>query len=250
MAYTVKQLADLAGVSVRTLHYYDEIELLAPASVGENGYRRYDEAGLLRLQQILFFRQLDFRLDEIKAILDRPDFDLLQALQGHRAELEKRSANLERLIRTVDLTIARLKGELNVSDGDLFVGFDEEKQAQYAQEARRRWGSSEVDASAKLWSGYSAEKKTTILSEGEAIRRDLQAAMSKGPTSPEVQQIVARWHQHLRYFYEPSIERLRGLGQLYVDDPDFRATYSKLDPKLPEFFRDAIAFYCKGRTNG
>jgi DNA-binding transcriptional MerR regulator len=235
-------------VSVRTLHYYHEIELLVPARVGENGYRYYDEDALLRLQQIMFFRELDFRLDEIKTILDRPDFDVVRALEIHRAALKDRSANLERLIQTVDKTIARLKGDPNVSDQELFQGFDEAKQAQYAEQARQRWGSSEVDASNKQWGSYSPARKATILSEGDAIRRDLYSSMSKGPTSPEVQQVVARWHQHLRYFYEPSIERLRGLGQLYVDDPDFRATYAKLDPKLPEFFRDAIEFYCKGKT--
>ena len=247
MAYTVKQLADLAGVSVRTLHYYDEIGLLTPDAYGENGYRYYDEGALLRLQQALFFRELDFRLDEIKSIVDHPDFDVLSALQAHRVTLEERAARLQGLIVTVDKTILRLKGELGMSDRELFEGFDEEKQKQYAEEARRRYGSAEVDDSMKRWGGYSAAQKGQIVAEGEQISRDLAASMSKGYDSPVVQQIVARWHQHLRYFYEPSVERLRGLGQLYVDDPDFRANYVKVDPKLPEFFRDAIVFYCKGK---
>ena len=135
-----------------------------------------------------------------------------------------------------------------MSDQELFQGFDEAKQAEYAEQARNRWGNSEVDASNKQWGGYAPAKQAAILSQGEAIRRDLYASMAKGPSSPEVQQIVARWHQHLRYFYEPSIDRLRGLGQLYVDDPDFRANYAKLDPKLPEFFRDAIEVYCNSKT--
>ena len=140
MAYTIKQLADLAGVSVRTLHYYDEIGLLAPGAYGENGYRYYDADALLRLQQILFFRELDFRLDEIKAILDRPDFDVRRALETHRVALEEKSARLKQLIETVDKTISRLKGESKMSDQELFGGFDEEKQAQYTEEARKRWG--------------------------------------------------------------------------------------------------------------
>ena len=248
MAYTVKQLADLAGVSVRTLHYYDEIGLLTPDAYGENGYRYYDEDALLRLQQILFFRELDFRLDEIKAIIDRPDFDVLRALQTHRVTLEGKAARLTGLLQTVDKTILRLKGELGMSDKELFEGFAEEKQKQYAEEARRRYGSAEVDDSMKRWGNYSSAQKQQIVAEGEQIRRDLAASMGKGYDNPAVQQIVARWHQHLRYFYEPSVERLRGLGQLYVDDPDFRANYAKLDPKLPEFFRDAITFYCAGKT--
>ncbi len=151
MAYTVKQLADLAGVSVRTLHYYDEIGLLTPDAYGENGYRYYDEDALLRLQQILFFRELDFRLDEIKAIIDRPDFDVLRALQTHRVTLAEKAARLGGLINTVDKTILRLKGELGMSDKELFEGFDEEKQKQYAEEARKRWGSESVDDSMKRW---------------------------------------------------------------------------------------------------
>lgn len=135
-----------------------------------------------------------------------------------------------------------------MSDRELFEGFDEEKQKQYAKEARRRYGSAEVDDSMKRWGNYSSAQKQQIVAEGEQIRRDLAASMGKGYDSPAVQQIVARWHQHLRYFYEPSVERLRGLGQLYMDDPDFRANYAKLDPKLPEFFRDAITFYCAGKT--
>lgn len=248
MPYTVKQLADLAGVSARTLHYYDEIELLEPDSIGSNGYRYYGEQALLRLQQILFYRELGFRLDEIQTILDRPNFDLLHALQKHRAALRDRSARIEQLIQTVDKTISRLKGETEMSDKELFQGFDEEQQAAYAEEARRRWGSKDVDTSMKKWGSYSAAQKSQVFAEGEAIHLDLVARMSEGPTSPAVQQIVDRWYQHLRYFYEPSIERLRGLGQLYVEDPDFRAFYVKLNPKLPEFFRDAINHYCDTKS--
>ncbi|MDE3088884.1 MAG: TipAS antibiotic-recognition domain-containing protein, partial [Chloroflexota bacterium] len=165
-------------------------------------------------------------MDEIKAIIDRPGFDVLRALQTHRVALKERAARLDGLMNTVDKTILRLKGELGMSDKELFEGFDEEKQKQYAEEARRRYGSAEVDDSMKRWGGYSAAQKTQIVAEGEQIRRDLAASIGKGYDSPAVQQIVARWHQHLRYFYEPSVERLRGLGQLYVDDPDFRANYA------------------------
>ena len=135
-----------------------------------------------------------------------------------------------------------------MSDQELFGGFDEEKQAQYTEEARKRWGSESVDDSMKRWGSYSAAQKAAIIAEGQVIHRDLAENMGKGYDSPTVQQMVARWHQHLRNFYEPSIERLRGLGQLYVDDPDFRANYAKLDSKLPEFFRDAIEFYCRGKV--
>ncbi|HEX7975780.1 MAG TPA: MerR family transcriptional regulator [Anaerolineales bacterium] len=98
MGYTVKQLSGLAGVSARTLHYYDEIGLLHPEQVGQNGYRYYGEGSLLRLQQILFYKELDLSLQEIREILDQPDFDLVRALESHRTALQRRQRRLDRLI--------------------------------------------------------------------------------------------------------------------------------------------------------
>jgi MerR family transcriptional regulator, thiopeptide resistance regulator len=248
MGYTVKQLADLAGVSIRTLHYYDEIGLLKPASYGENGYRYYDEPDVLRLQQILFFRELDFSLDDIKDILDRPEFDVLRTLEGHRQALEQKVTRLNRLINTVDNTISHLKGELEMSQKGLFEGFTEEKQKEYEQQARHRYGDAEVQESTERWNRYTQEKKEKIKAEGEAVYRDILANMDNGYDSPEVQQAIARWRQHLRYFYEPSYERLMGLAQLYREDPDFVATYQKMHPDMPQFLYKAIEFYCKGKT--
>jgi DNA-binding transcriptional MerR regulator len=245
--YTVKQLAGLAGVSVRTLHYYDEIGLLQPSAVAANGYRQYDEAALLRLQQILFYRELDFSLQEIQQIIGRPDFDVLRALEEHRRELHKRAGRLKRLIQTINHTLLHLKGEIAMSNGELFEGFNEAKQKEYEAEARQRWGDDEVDASTKKWSAYSEAQKKQILAEGEAIRRDLAAAMPAGHDSPEVQAVVARWAKHLEYFYVPSIERLRGLGHLYVEDDRFAANYRKYHADLPEFFQRAIEVYCDER---
>src|SRR5215203_2244740 len=131
--YTVKELSDLAGVTVRTLHYYDEIALLKPPTVNDNGYRFYDEAALLRLQQILFYRELGVGLLQIRDILDSPSFDLVTALQSHRTELAQRIDRLQHLMHTVDSTIMHLVGEVNVSDDQFFAGF-EEKQKQYQQE--------------------------------------------------------------------------------------------------------------------
>jgi DNA-binding transcriptional MerR regulator len=244
MVYTVKQLADLAGISIRTLHYYDEIGLLKPASYGENGYRYYDEPAVLRLQQILFFRELDFSLDEIQNILDWPDFDVLIALQTHKESLRQKAERLNRLINTVDNTILHLKGELEMGQKSFFEGFTEEKQKQYEQQARQRYGDAEVKESTDRWNRYTPEQKEKIKAEGEAIYRDVLANMDKGYDSPEVQQAIARWHQHLRYFYEPSYERLMGLAQLYTEQPDFVATYRKMHPDMPQFLYKAIEFYC------
>ena len=245
MAYTVKQLSDLAGVSVRTLHYYDEIGLLKPSRVGENGYRYYEVAALLRLQQILFFRELGLSLNEIKAILDTPDFDLPAALQAHRAGLEAKIQRLRRLITTIDRTILYLTGEIEMSnENQLFSGFSREEEEQYAREARQNWGDEDVDTTYKRWNRYTKQQQAAILAEGQAIYQELASAIDHGPASPEVQRLIARWHRHLRYFYEPSVERLRGLGQLYIDHPDFARKFRQLHPDLPEFMQKAIAHYC------
>lgn len=246
MVYTVKQLADLAGVSIRTLHYYDEIGLLKPSYVGENSYRYYEDALALRLQQILLFRELGFSLDDIRAILDRPGFDLLAALRAHRRALEDRIGRLQDLIATVDRTIQFVNGEQDMSHKQLFSGFSEEEEKRYTQEARAQWGAETVDASTRLWNSYTQQQKAHILAEGGAIYAGLAALIGQPPDSPAVQATIARWHQHLRYFYEPTVEMLRGLGQLYVDHPDFKRNIGQFHPDLPAFMRAAIEVYCDG----
>jgi DNA-binding transcriptional MerR regulator len=247
MAYTVKQLAETAGVSVRTLHYYDEIGLLEPSWQAENGYRHYDDDAVLRLQQILFYRELDLSLSEIKTILDEPDFDILTALQAHRDGLKAKIKRLQGLIKTIDRTIMHLIGEVDMSKKQLFRGFTPQEEKRYEEEARQRWGDEEVGASYQRWNSYSQQKKEAIKSEGGAIYLDLVSAIEaeNSPTSPEVQAMIARWHQHLRYFYEPSVPRLQALGQMYVDSPDFADRFRELHPDLPEYMRDAINHYCE-----
>jgi DNA-binding transcriptional MerR regulator len=240
--YSVKKLAELAGVSVRTLHYYDEIGLLKPSAVGENGYRQYDDAALFRLQQILFYRELDLDLLQIKKIIDDKHFDLVTALQSHRHILQEKIERMKALIQTVDTTIMHLVGEVDMSKKKIFEGFGPEKQQQYEEEATRLWGDS-VKQSTQYWNSYSEEKKQAIMQEGSTIYADIVANMSKGPESPEIQAILVRWHQHLRYFYEPSLEVLGGLGDTYADHPGFNATFTAIDPALPAFLKKAIAIY-------
>lgn len=243
--YTVKQLSDLAGVSVRTLHYYDEIGLLAPTATNQNGYRSYDENALLRLQQVLFYREMGVGLLQIKAILDDPAFDPLEALQSHRAELEKRISRLQQLIHTVDTTLMHLGGEALTSRKQLFTAFSEEKQRQYEREIAEKYGESEVQESVRNWYAYSEEKKATIQAEGSAIYHDLTTAMQRGiqPNTPEIAAIMARWHQHLRHFYEPTPEILRGLGHMYNQHPDFVASFRQFHPDLPPYLERAVEHY-------
>ena len=246
--YTVKQLAKLAGVSVRTLHYYDEIGLLKPSSLSGNGYRYYEEAALLKLQQILFYRELELSLDEIKAVTGRPDFDVETALRSHREALQGKVERLKRLIQTVDNTIDHLKGNESLNAKGLFEGFSEEEQEKYAQEAEQMYDPETVRASNRKWKSYSSAQKEHILTEGKAIYTDLAAAMPKGAGSKEVQAVIAHWHQHMQNFWSPNDEQLLGLADLYNDDPRFKANYDKIDPKLAGFMREAVKGYVKRRT--
>lgn len=243
--YTVKQLSDLAEISVRTLHYYDEIALLRPTEVGTNGYRYYDDAALLRLQQILFYRELGLELMQIKEILDSPDFDLLTALRSHREVLQKKISRLQKLVSTVDSTIMHLVGEVDMSKKRLFEAFSEEKQKHYERLARLQYGPDKVNESVKRWGSYTQEQKEAIQEEGSQVYRDMVEAMKAGQTSDsaEVQTIVQRWHDHINYFYEPTLEILRGLGEGYSAHPDFIAFFEKLHPELPSYLSAAIAHY-------
>jgi DNA-binding transcriptional MerR regulator len=241
--FTVKQLSQLAGVTPRTLHHYDQIGLLKPTRVGENGYRYYGEESLLRLQQILLYRELDIPLEDIKKIVGRRDFDVLGALESHKDALRKQRTRLNRLLVTVDNTIQHLKGEKPMSNQGLFEGFSEEEQEKYALEAEQMYDPETVRASSRKWKSYSAAKKESILAEGKAVYVDMIAAMPKGADSPETQAIVQRWRDHMDYFWTPNLDQLLGLAEGYNNDPRFKANFYKMHPELAEFMREAVKVY-------
>ena len=245
--YTVKKLSELAGITVRTLHHYDQIGLLKPTQVGENGYRYYGDEALYRLQQILFYRYLDMPLDKIKRIMSRGDFDVHTALVQHRASLEAEMRRIRCLIGTIDQTMKQWKGEAEMNPKRLFEGFSEEQQTQYANEAAERWDADTVQESNRRWKSYGEAEKRRILTEGKAIYKDLAAASPKGPASQEVQAIIERWHSHMQYFWSPKDDQLLGLADLYNTDPRFRANYEQLKPGLAEFMREAVKVYVKNR---
>jgi len=241
--FTVKQLSQMAGVTPRTLHHYDDIGLLKPSRIGDNGYRYYGEEALLKLQQILFYRELDFPLEDIKQIMGRRDFDLLGALQGHREALQKQAARLSQLLVTVDNTIQHIKGEKLMSQKGLFKGFSEEEQDKLAQEAEQMYDPATVRESNRKWKAYSKEKRDAILAEGNQVYLDMIAAMPKGASSAEVQTIVGRWRSHMDYFWTPNLDQLLGLASMYNDDPKFKANFDDMHPQLAEFMREAVTVY-------
>jgi DNA-binding transcriptional MerR regulator len=245
--FTVKQLSKLAGVTPRTLHHYDAIGLLKPSRIGDNGYRYYGEESLLRLQQILFYRELDLPLEDIKKIMGRRDFDVLGALQSHKDALKDRIERMNRLLQTVDHTIHHLKGKATMTEKELFIGFSEEEQEKYALEAEQMYDPETVRASNRRWKAYSSAEKERIMAEGKAVYTDLLTAMPKGAASPEVQKVIARWHRHIEHFWSPGDEQLLALAEGYNDDPRFRAFYDKIHPNLAGFMREAVKVYVKNR---
>ena len=196
MAYTIKDIANLAGVTTRTIRYYDEIGLLDLAPIGDSGYRYYDHDSLLRLQQTFFFRELDVPLKEIQLIMSQPDFDLLSTLKNHRSVLQSKVSRLETLIDTIDQIITLEMGERTMSDREIFEGFDE---SQYEDEVRERWGDSPRYAESQAkWSSYSEEQKQAIKAEGGDLAvRMVGKDPNASPDDADVQTAIGEYHAYI-----------------------------------------------------
>lgn len=244
MDMKINQVAKLTGISVRTLHYYDEIGLLHPSEITEAGYRLYDGQALERLQQILFFRELSFPLKEIKDILNNPAFDKQRALENHKKLLLLRRSRLNDLIALVDNT---LKGAQGMSFEEFDKSEIENAQKKYAKEVKERWGGTDAYAeSERKTKGYGKEDWARINAEAEVIYRNFAALMEKEPSDQEVQKLVADWQAHItRNYYNCTKEILAGLGEMYVADSRFTESIDKYGKGLAEFMSRSIAYYCK-----
>jgi DNA-binding transcriptional MerR regulator len=245
MAYTIKQLANLSGVTVRTLHHYDQIGLLKTPTNPKNGYRQYGEPELLRLQQILFFRELDFPLDEIQRILDRPTFNLVDALTEQRRLIGLKKNRLTKLLTTIDKTIKKINHEITMNDEELYDVLKDPDAAQYADEAKARWGNTDAYKQSQERVGKMTKAQMAKLKEdADAWMKVFASEMHFGPTSPEIQKRITEHYNSLRTFYEPNLELYRGLAEMYVTDPRFAAYYEKYAPGLAKFMRDAMIYFC------
>lgn len=243
---TVRQVAKAAGISVRTLHHYDAIGLLRPGHIGTNGYRYYGREELLRLQQILFYRELGLPLAEIAAVLDDPAFDPLAALRQHRAALEGRIGHYRTLIRTIDRTIASLEKDEHMEDNDYYAGIAPETRDRWQREAEAFWGKDAVVAAQAKARSFSKEQVAAIRTEMETIRADFQRLFREGadPASDAVQAVTDRHYRWVSHSWTPDAAAFRGLGRYYVENPEFRGTYDddKI-PGCPEFIAAAMAVY-------
>lgn len=250
MAYKVKEVAELAGVSIRTLHHYDRIGLLKPDSVSAAGYRLYSEENLEMLQQILFFKEIGFSLRDIQDILKRQDFDRMHALKKHKALLEKKKNRLAYIITTVENTITSLEGGKKMSENEMFEGLDmaeiKKFQEDYAEEAREKYGKEIVDGTLEKTAKYTKEDWAAILVKQQALWQRIADGMERGSADPEVQEAVDEWRQMITdNYYDCTLEIFRGLGDLYVHDERFKANYEKIRPGLAEFMRAAMHHYCE-----
>ncbi|MCC3770569.1 MerR family transcriptional regulator [Streptomyces sp. UNOC14_S4] len=256
MAWSIADVARMSGVTSRTLRHYDEIGLLPPAWIGSNGHRYYEEAGLLRLQQILLMRELGLGLREIRAVLDS-QVDQVAVLRDHHRRLLAERNRLETLARTVGRTIAELEERKDSSDmvkinrpENLFEGF--ELSAEDEAEVRERWP--------EHWeqSRQAAADLATSPEETERWQREVTAQMIRMAEfmvagtpvdDAAVQAEVDAHYQGVCRFWTPNAAAYKGLGQHYVDEPRFRANYDKIADGLAEYQRDAMAVYADARLS-
>lgn len=235
----VNEVAKLAGISIRTLHYYDEIGLLVPKHKTNSNYRLYDENDLEKLWQILFFRELEFPLSKIKEIIENREFNKNQALENHRKLLLEKRKRLDNIITSIDEII--MKGFKK----NMIKTFSNEDYEKYKEEALEKYGDI-AKHSFKRTSKYNKKQWQTIQEEASKIYISLAENMDKGPEDDLVQQLILQWRNHItKYYYDCTLEIFKGLGQLYVEDERFTKNINKTKEGLASFMKKAIDYYCE-----
>jgi DNA-binding transcriptional MerR regulator len=248
--HTVKQVAKLSGVSVRTLHHYDDLGLLTPASIGTNGYRYYGREELLRLQQILFHRELGFSLQAIGRLLDAPDFDRAAALRAHRKTLAAETRRYRRLVRTIDETLAALEGVKAMDDKAMYRGFDPERQATQEAWIVERYGAAAqaaIDAQKAVQRDWTQADFDQSQAQIGAILDDLAKAMAGAlpPESAHVQDLMRQLHDWVArsWVAPPDRTAFVRLADLYEEHPDFRALYEGKAKGLTDYMTEAMRLF-------
>ncbi|MDD3169536.1 MAG: MerR family transcriptional regulator [Eubacteriales bacterium] len=249
MEYTIQKLGQLAGVSTRTLRYYDEIGILKPARINSSGYRIYGQKEIDLLQQILFYRALEVDLETIKKIMTAPEFDGIRALNEHHDRLLEKRKQLDRLVENVEKTIASTEGRIKMSNQEKFEGFKkrivEDNEKKYGEEVRTKYGNEAADNSNQRVLNMTQEEYEKAEMLAAEIETTLAEALGTGdPASEKAQKAVDLHRQWLcLYWDEYSKEAHAGLGNMYVEDERFKAYYDKAQPGTAEFLRDAILVY-------
>lgn len=245
----MQKLGKIAGVSTRTLRYYDEIGILKPARINSSGYRIYGQKDVNRLQQILFYKELGVNLESIKDIITAPAFDEVTALQEHREKLLEKREQLDLLIANVNKTIASKERGIMMKDKEKFEGFKkkliEDNEEKYGKEIRAKYGDEAVNKSNNKLKNMTPEEHDEITRLSEVVIETLHAAFQAGDPAGELAQKAADLHRQWLSFYWDSYtkEAHAGIAQMYVDDERFTAYYDKEQPGMAEFLRDAVLIY-------
>lgn len=244
MSYPVGKVAELAGVTVRTLHHYDEIGLLSPGMRSSAGYRRYDEADLERLQQIMYYRELGFSLEEIAEILDDPQAGAAAHLRKQHELLSGRISKLQKMINAIEFAMEAQKVGIQLTPEERFEVFGDFDPDQYADEAEQRWGGTDAyKESARRVSQYTKGDWLRIKEQNEDWGRRISEAMDAGlsPDSSRAMELAEEHRQHIsQWYYECSYEIQAGLADMYLADERFMATYEAVKPGLTRYLHDAI----------
>ncbi|MEV8018923.1 MerR family transcriptional regulator [Streptomyces sp. NPDC086554] len=244
MSYSVGQVAGFAGVTVRTLHHYDEIGLLVPSERSHAGHRRYSDADMDRLQQVLFYRELGFPLDEVAALLDDPDTDPREHLRRQHGLLTARITKLQEMAAAVETAMEAKKMGINLTPEEKFEVFGDHDPDQYAEEVEQRWGDTEAyRESQRRAASYTKDDWKRLNDEAAAINARMSDLLDRGLPADSVEAMdVAEEHRRFisRFHYDCSYEIHTCLGEMYVADERFTATYEAIHPGLAVYTRDAI----------
>jgi len=249
--YTVHELAELSGLTVRTLHYYDEKGLLK-AQRRSNRYRQYGRAEVDRLQQILLYREFGIELEQIKQLLDSKSFDKHEALLSHKQKLLQQRKQINALIKSVDKTLDSLEGGENMNDREKFEGFKQklvdDNEKAYGAEIREKYGDAVIDASNAKLQGLSQAQYDQAQELSEKINEKLAQAVAAGDPAGELAQEVCDLHRQWIGIYWPqgtyTKQAHRSLGEMYVADERFKEYYEKITPGSAEFLNEALEIYC------
>ena len=251
MEYTAGKLAKISGVSIRTLHWYDEIGLLEPSMVKSNGYRYYGEVELLKLQQILFFRKLGLSLKEIEKVVLGSDFDHLKALAAHRAELKKKMEESEALIETINNTIKHIKGKIVMKGEDLYYGFDSEEQKKYAKELEQSDDPEMIEGiaeSKERTKNMSVADHKAHMAKSLLFYKKFAKIADTGckAVSQEIQDLMPEFKEWLEAYYCVPRSRMIGLGEFYRSHAGFNKFFEKQGVDM-DFFIEAMNVYANSK---
>lgn len=247
MAYTINTLAKFSKVSVRTLRFYDEIGLLKPAYYGHNKYRYYEEEQLLRLQQILFFRELKLSLSQVQKIMSSTDFDKIEALNAHKQILERNLHHMEALVKTINKTILHLKGQIKMKDTEIFEGFETKKQKKYKTYLADKGmvSSKEVEIIWKKIKSWTKEDWEKVKEAGDEIHKALAIAVEEAlhPASPAVQGLMNKHYTWLKRFLMPVKDMHIAFERVYLEHPHFNEFFKSYHPSLADYLAKAMKIF-------